>query len=286
MGLMKADLYRFVFRGDCGSLRGLARNNLEILQGITPQGNSALHVAASRGHHEMLKLLIRLKPGLLLMKNIKDETPLHRAAAAGELQVVQLLLNINRRRAQENVDLEIGSVFEPDEFGRPVNIDNETALHYAARGGHLRIVENILGRVNDIERIVNNAGESALYTACDHGKYHVAWRLLNQGAFDGDTRRDGQTCLHVAIHTDQIDLALLLLRERNELAEEADGSGNMPLHIATLHCSLCLVRELLHIAPHTSFHVNEAKMAPIHIASQQGYTEIIESLIDETPHCI
>ncbi|XP_057827078.2 protein ACCELERATED CELL DEATH 6 [Cryptomeria japonica] len=280
---MNADLYRYVFRGDCDSLRRLARNNLGILQGITPQGNSAVHVAASKGHREMLERLIQLKPSLLLMKNIKDETLLHKAAAAGQLQVVELLLTINRGP----IDLEVGSVFEPDVFWRSVNKDNETALHYAARGGHETVAENISRGVNDINSIVNKAGESALYTACVHGRYDVAQRLLTiQGAFAGDTRRDGRTCLHVAIHTKQTELASLLLGRRPQLAEKADASGNMPLHLATLRGFLYLVKKLLSTAPPTSFHFNEAKTAPIHIAAQLGYTEIIDLLINETPHCI
>ncbi|XP_024023196.1 ankyrin repeat-containing protein ITN1 [Morus notabilis] len=84
-------------------------------------GDTALHEAASRGHLEIVKLLLDRDEELLKVKNNRGETPLFRAAAFGQTKVVRFLasrvddMRTHRRRDDSTSILHIavlGRYFE------------------------------------------------------------------------------------------------------------------------------------------------------------------------------
>ena len=83
--------------GDVDAMEGLHLANPEVLyawgKGISLgfTGNSAMHWAASKGHADVVRWLLRrgLNPDV---RNNADSTPLHSAAGAGRLEVIETLL--------------------------------------------------------------------------------------------------------------------------------------------------------------------------------------------------
>ncbi|GLJ23297.1 hypothetical protein SUGI_0440730 [Cryptomeria japonica] len=291
---MDRSLCKAVKEGNCEKVRELARNNPQILKTVTPLGNTALHVAASRKDHKLAELLLSLKPCIILMRNVNQETALHKAAAAGCLEVVQLLLdfkngvrcNSSECAHPDGYDLE-GCRLDPNDLWRAPNLDNETALHYAARGDYPEIASALLKKVKDIELILNKAGESALYTACEGGSWRAAVKLGERDSIS-DTRQDKQTCLHQLLTIDghcYTDIALYLLGKRPALAEKADAAGNFPLHLASIRGNRRIVEELLKRSPDTALQKNKDGMAAIHYAARKGHEDIVSCLIDYVPDC-
>ncbi|KAK0601658.1 hypothetical protein LWI29_026161 [Acer saccharum] len=64
----------------------------DIFHKVSPSGNSLLHVAASRGHINIIELMKPRFPDLILMKNSKGDTALHVAVRAGDLKTVTKLI--------------------------------------------------------------------------------------------------------------------------------------------------------------------------------------------------
>jgi hypothetical protein len=71
------------------------------LLGVTSNGNTALHLAASRGHAEVTALLCEKAPSLVATRNRGLDTPLHCAAKAGHWRVAACLLSAMRAGGEE-----------------------------------------------------------------------------------------------------------------------------------------------------------------------------------------
>jgi len=83
---MDPRLYRYANSGDIHSLKELLDRDPSMLLMHTPQGNTALHVAARSGKTPVLaEIYSRCKS--LLTPNSEGDTPLHVASRAGHLSV-------------------------------------------------------------------------------------------------------------------------------------------------------------------------------------------------------
>lgn len=69
------------------------------LLGKTSNGNTALHLVASRGHVELTKLISEMAPSLVATTNKCLDTPLHCAARTGRREVAAYLLPMMRTAA-------------------------------------------------------------------------------------------------------------------------------------------------------------------------------------------
>ncbi|XP_056690455.1 uncharacterized protein [Spinacia oleracea] len=65
----------------------------QIIQQVTPLGNTLLHVAASHGNEESVNLLITASPFLIAKQNFVGDTAFHLAARAGHQLVITTLLH-------------------------------------------------------------------------------------------------------------------------------------------------------------------------------------------------
>ncbi|XP_051542893.1 transient receptor potential cation channel subfamily A member 1-like [Myxocyprinus asiaticus] len=115
-------------------------------KGLTP-----LHLASRGGHTQVVDLLLRR--GALFQSDYKGWSCLHHAAAEGYTQTMKILL-------AANVQLLDGT-----------NEDGNTALHIAAKAGHVGAVLLLLERGADIT--LNNAENSFLHEAVRNEKKDV-----------------------------------------------------------------------------------------------------------------
>ncbi|CAL9105465.1 unnamed protein product, partial [Musa textilis] len=122
---------------------------------VTVDGNSVLHIAAKLGHVELAKALCLEQPCLMKLSNSKGDTPLHCAAAAGHVAIVELFV--------AHIFLFENPVFS-EVYGVPwmTNDAGNTALHEATRNGHRAVVEALMSAAPDLADVENNTGVRAL----------------------------------------------------------------------------------------------------------------------------
>ena len=173
-----------------------------------------LHYAAQCGQIHMIKVFS--KKGLdVNIVNDEGLTPLHTAAAYGQLKTVLTLLSLGGRKSMRKV---------AGAYGTP--------LHQAVVGGHKDIVLLLLNegcRIND----VNCEGKSVLHSAAQHGQTHMI-ELLEGQELDVNIGDDkGRTPLHYAAICGQLESVHTLLRlgGRKSMGKVAGAYGT-PLHLA------------------------------------------------------
>ncbi|CAL8068065.1 unnamed protein product [Calicophoron daubneyi] len=194
--------------------------------------DTPLHVAAKRGHLEIVKLLI--KAGVdLSVKNERERTALHYAARNGRLPVARLLL-----------DHAPGLISERDE-------DGNTAIHLAADNGHQAITELLLMAGATVDS-PNTEKWTPLDCAAANGHRSCAEILLKNGSPVDPLDVSNTTPLHLACkngHADMVDLLLSWGANpaiRMRLGENAPACGPNALDVAIDNgqksCALALLR--------------------------------------------
>lgn len=132
-----------------------------LLEGVTSvEGNSALHVVASRGGSdgELLSFLESAKVihdsarHLLHARNKKGDTPLHYGARAGGIRMVSLLIDL-------------AATGERCQLLRATNASWETALHEVVRAGSKDIVVQLMAEDCELAGFPRDGGISPLYLA-------------------------------------------------------------------------------------------------------------------------
>ncbi|XP_055088101.1 ankyrin repeat domain-containing protein 6b isoform X2 [Periophthalmus magnuspinnatus] len=177
---------------------------------VTRFGRSPLHLAAHKGHIEVVHVLLRAGCDL----DIQDDggqTALHRAAVHGNTAVISALL-------QEGCALD-----RQDK-------DGNTALHEVSWHGFSQSVK-LLVKAGANVHAKNKAGNTALHLACQNGHTQSA-KVLLLGGSQPDTRNNtGDTCLHVAARYNHLPIMRILLGAFCSVSYK-NLAGDTPLHVA------------------------------------------------------
>ncbi|XP_046353562.1 serine/threonine-protein phosphatase 6 regulatory ankyrin repeat subunit B-like isoform X3 [Haliotis rufescens] len=287
------------------------------LQMPNKSGAICLHAAAMKGHTAVVKAL--LQKGAPVDTKTKDgSTALHVAVEHCKPQVVQTLLGYGAQ-----VELKGGEVFETPlhiaartvegekcgemllRSGANVNAtreNGETALHIAARYGHIKMVTSLLDEGSDPLQH-SKAGETALHVAVRYCHLSVAAEILrfvcqeksridavmmvNQQNFEGETPVHYAAELTKNMAHDEFEDSDMM-----KLMLEFDGDTNLQTkltHETGLHYCARAGNEdvMLEIVKHieaSSLQVavnKQAKnsMSPLLVASEQGHLEIVKILL-------
>lgn len=176
-------------------------------------GNTALAYAASGGHAEVLRLLLRAGADAGV-RNAAGLSALDRAATSGRRDAVEVLLTAGGGRWSGEVLTELDS-----------------RLLEACKGADTAEVARLLSRGANVEARSPGAGWTPLITACAFGSAGAARVLLDAGADTGRVAADGRTALHFSAQLDDVELVTLLL-ERGADANRRDYNGETPLATA------------------------------------------------------
>ncbi|KAF8541986.1 ankyrin repeat-containing domain protein, partial [Trichophaea hybrida] len=186
------------------------------LLGRDTDGNSALHLAARSGFQDVVELLLKwgLDP---LSTNNAGHTPLHLAILNGREQATKLLLNVTDlsplsdsewhpfHAAAATGSLHLVQLLTERQWGDPShqNDAGETALHIAARKGHVDMISWLLNRGVNLD-VRNKFHQTALFLAASEGKDMVVSMLLNKGA----DPNIGDSNNHIPLHAAVLDLSV------------------------------------------------------------------------------
>ncbi|GMP77270.1 hypothetical protein CsSME_00033593 [Camellia sinensis var. sinensis] len=165
---------------------------------LTSHKNTVLHVAAQFGNQIYVKIILEKGPSSSLLRclNMDGETPLHIAARKGHLDIVKELIERAKRLGRDEVESGGGAA---KEMLRATNKDNDTALHMAVRNGHSGVVELLTTEDPEFTHQPNNAEETPLYLAVERQLDDVVFMILKNCKSPAYGGPKGQTALHVAV---------------------------------------------------------------------------------------
>lgn len=154
----KTPLNKAVWRGDIEIVKMLLEAGADINTTIAWSGKSPLDYAIEANHKEITQLLLA-KKGKLQAKDRLEQTHLHRAVLAKNVEMAQFLMDL--------IDLDAS-----DQYGC-------TALHYACRLDLLAIVRSLLEKQPDLVLMPNKWGYTALHYAVIQGNREIVELLVH-----------------------------------------------------------------------------------------------------------
>ncbi|XWS70324.1 hypothetical protein CRYUN_Cryun03dG0038300 [Craigia yunnanensis] len=158
---------------------------------------TSLHVAASAGHTDVAKEILRARPEFSWKKDMIGCTPLHLSCSKGHLEITRELLRL---------DADLCSL--QDNEGR-------TPLHWAAIKGRVNIVDEILSMSLESAEMKTKHGETVLHLAVKNNQYEVVRYLvdnLNISKLVNFPDNDGNTVLHIATAGKLTTMVVYLLK--------------------------------------------------------------------------
>jgi hypothetical protein len=130
---------------------------------------------------------------LLASRDGEGDTPLHRAARAGNTRTVARLVGLVRG----------GEAGDARALLRARNAAGETALHEAVRFGDTEMVAALVGGDRELARVVADDGTSPLYLASTWGRHRIAREMHDRDHGLSYSGPDGQNALHAAVLHDR-----------------------------------------------------------------------------------
>ncbi|KLP05848.1 Uncharacterized protein Y057_10369 [Fusarium fujikuroi] len=187
-------------------------------------------------------------------KNMKG---LHLAACFGDSAATQILL------LDDDPDLMDGN--------------GKTALSYAARYGHLAVVEMLLENGANID-LGDHLFTTPLSWACMCGRATIAGILLQNHAQVDSKDFQGRTPLSEAVEYGDTAIVQLLL-DNNAEVDSKNNEGQTPLFIAAREGQMDMVHLLLANGADVNWK-NLEKLTPLSYAVSEGHATIVQLLLD------
>ncbi|KAJ8645323.1 hypothetical protein MRB53_007071 [Persea americana] len=304
---MDARLHKAAREGNMELLTSILEENNppDLTLSLTPQKNTALHIAVAFSHEQIVWEMIDLEPSLISQPNSNGDTPLHIAAKAGNLSITKLLTTPLeegvRRREAGAAALKMK------------NSDGYTPIHEALKKRHEQVAGRLLGFAGDIEAAddVSDAGESLFYLASEAGLSNFYISLMIGRDIFSTRGPNGQNPLHIAVITgnraphlikgaDDFGKTALhyastigyddyyngrklilhyLIEAEPSLAYKSDKDGNYPLLIATIEAPFEAVEIILRYCPDSAELVNRSGQNALHLAVLNNRVSTLDSLI-------
>ncbi|XP_069763709.1 ankyrin repeat domain-containing protein 16 isoform X2 [Narcine bancroftii] len=188
----------------------------------------------------------------------------------------------------------------------------DTALHYAARRGHLEIMKYLVEELGSDVELVNSDYKRALHEAASMGhreclKYLIArdaridplkkadWTplmmastrknlevikdLVESGANLTLKNKDGWNCFHIACREGHREIIQYLLKVRPDIWDVESKVKRSPLHTAAMHGSTEAVEVLLERCGYAPDAKDSCGVTPFMDAVQNGHIKIARLLL-------
>ena len=227
-----------------------------------------LYRAAVRGYPKLVRSLVEAGVNVegesaygktLGFKQHMGRTPLHSAAANGQLETVKALIELG---ADKNVK----------------DIEDQTSLHLAAANGHTEVAVALFKAGADIGAIEREHGQTPLHLAAANGHTETVKALIDAGADKNAKNSYGSTLLHFAASRGHMSTVSALM----DMKADVDAKNNLgctPLHYAAMEGREEVVQALIDAGVDKNAK-SDVDHTPLHYAAMWGREEVVQALID------
>ncbi|XP_055869997.1 death-associated protein kinase 1-like isoform X4 [Biomphalaria glabrata] len=219
-------------------------------------GETAVHMAASGGHVDVLKFL--LSKGVdISIRDKQGDNAIYWAARQGHTDIIKCLV----------------------EAGVPISTQNksgETALHVAARYGHTSTVEYLCSIEANIN-LFDNLGETPLHCAAWHGYVQIVHILCESGALLTLQNKEKETALHCAAVRGNVDCVRVLL-EYGAPLNHTDKRGSTALHLACQRHNMAIALLILNAGCKLDILDKETGETAFHCAAREGLLSVVQTM--------
>jgi beta-lactamase regulating signal transducer with metallopeptidase domain len=165
---------------------------------------------------------------------------------------------------------------ETTETATRISGGGETALHFAATYGHLRVAMALMEMGAD-PNATDVAGRTPLHEAACYGHRDIARILLQAGADEGARDDDQETPLHEAATYGHEEVARLLM-DHGAPPDAVDVTGETPLHAAATYGHADVAELLLDAGVDPSVEDNYGR-TPLENAATYGHLDVVRLLL-------
>ncbi|KAH9624380.1 hypothetical protein KSS87_011891 [Heliosperma pusillum] len=234
----------------------------------------------------------------------RDDTKLHAAARAGNLDEVMHILNntddeelkellVKQNQAGETALYSASEYGQVDVIREMINYydpiaasikakNGYDAFHIAAKQGDLEILKVLMDVHPDLSMTYDTSNTTALQTAATQGHTEVVNFLLESGSgLATIARSNGKTALHAAARNGHVAVVKALLEKEPGITTRTDKKGQTALHMAVKGQNLEVVEELIKSDPSLINMVDTKSNTALHIASRKGRGPIVMRLLAE-----
>ncbi|XP_051912167.1 ankyrin repeat domain-containing protein 16 [Hippocampus zosterae] len=160
-------------------------------------------------------------------------------------------------------------------FGR----SGDTLVHYAARHGHLDILDFLVKEIGTDVEVYNNDYKRPLHEAASMGHLACVSYLLQEGAKVDSLKKADWTPLMMACTRRNLDVIRELIeRSADPFLKNKDGWN--AFHIACREGDPLVIRYLLDVAPDVWRSESKTRRTPLHTAAMHGCEEVVDILLE------
>ncbi|HEX5243065.1 MAG TPA: ankyrin repeat domain-containing protein [Tepidisphaeraceae bacterium] len=274
--------------GDVAAVENLLKENRRLVHARDKWHYTPLHLAANVA---VARLLID-SGARVNSRGWMGSTPLHKAASAGQADVVELLIQhgakIHARRPERGdmplhwaANEKVARLLKEDEmdvYARDKS--GRTPLHWAAQSGHTETAKYLIDSGADVnardEPFVAISAASKLIDQCVRRVERLPWlRPLMKNVINA--RYTGDTPLHCAAREGRDEVVELLLKSGAEV-DAADDHGRTPLHWAAFRGQDAVIERLVQAGADLNLR-NKDGQKPIHSAKGKETKALLARLM-------
>ena len=187
---MKGELYEAVKRQKFTRIQKLIEQDLEhsavFLSDKTPELNTILHVAAasSDDNHQFVQEILRLQPcqEFFMKKNSNGDLPLHVAASAGNMKIVELLVKWSSEQLKDHCDcvpLEEKNMKENTPLHLTLIKKFQVGRNSALKAKYNKLAKFLVEKCPEVSYYPNKERKSPLYMAAEAGDAELVKLMIS-----------------------------------------------------------------------------------------------------------
>ncbi|XP_016652285.1 PREDICTED: ankyrin repeat-containing protein At3g12360-like [Prunus mume] len=147
--------------------------------------------------------------------------------------------------------------------------------------GHTKVVAEIYSRCRSFLTQQNLDGDTPLHVAARGGMFEILNQILKSTASSAHGGSDGQTALHAAVIEKHFEIVEVLLRFKQQLIKETDQPRLLYYAASLGHHRT--VQRLLELDLSVAYVLDKDGHSPIHVAAGRGHTSVIREIMRHCP---
>ncbi|XP_074933215.1 85/88 kDa calcium-independent phospholipase A2 [Phalacrocorax aristotelis] len=177
-------VFHYAVRGNSPQvIELLGRTPTAVLDHLSHEGLTALHLACQLGKEDMVRSLLKCRASCGVVGTLGY--PIHTALKFSQKGCAQAILEVDASQVHSK---------DPRYEATP--------LHWAKKSEMARLLLEYSSEVN----LASRTGDTALHIAVKRGRFDCAMLLLTYGAHTNARGQDGNTPLHLAMKHDHLDM--------------------------------------------------------------------------------